>query len=327
MSLPKVFLTRRIPQGGLDLLAGQVDAEVWPDDLPPSPDVLHEKIQHADGLLTMLSDPIDADLIRSTSRPLKVISQYAVGFDNIDLAAANERGIPVGNTPGALTDATADLTWALLMAAARHVVAGDRFTRSGQWRTWGPTFMLGSDFTHATLGVVGFGRIGQAVARRAQGFDMHILYTSAHRHEEAEAELSATYTTLDKLLAQSDFVSLHTPLTPQTHHLISHAQFAQMKSGAVLVNTARGSIVDPQALYQALSDHRIASAALDVTEPEPISAGDPLLSLDNLIITPHIGSAGIQARTRMAEMAVANLLAGLRGERLPHCVNPMVYAK
>jgi len=327
MNLPKVFITRKIPEKGLALLRGQVDAEIWPEFLPPSPEILHEKVHGVEGLLCLLTDRMNASVMDAAGSSLRVISQFAVGYDNIDMPAATARHIPVGNTPGVLTDATADFTWALLMAAARRVAEGDRFARSGEWKTWGPTFLLGPDVAHATLGIVGFGRIGQAVARRARGFDMRILYTDNSRKPELEQDLSATYGSLDDILTQADFISLHTPLTPETHHLISHAQFARMKPGAVLINTARGGIVDPQALYDALRERRIAAAAIDVTEPEPIPANSPLLGLDNLIVTPHIASASIQSRDKMAEMAALNLLAGLRGERLPNCVNPEVYSK
>lgn len=325
MAKPKVFVTRLIPQKGLDLLQSELALDIWPADLPPAYDVLLEKVRGVDGLLCLLTDKIDERVIDSAGKNLKVISQFAVGYDNIDVKAATARGIPVGNTPGVLTDATADFTWALLMAAARRLVEGDRFTRSGQWKTWGPTFLLGPDVAHATLGIVGFGRIGQAVARRAAGFDMRVLYYDTQRHPDLEETLGVAYTPLDRLLREADFVTLHTPLTQQTHHLISDEQFAMMKPGAVLVNTSRGGVVNPDALFRALSTGRIAAAALDVTEPEPIPTDSPLLTLDNLIIAPHIASASIQARTRMAEMAAANLLAGLRGERLPNCVNPQVY--
>lgn len=325
MMRPKVLVTRRIPETGLQMIQAAAEVDLWPEELPPSYAILTKRVKNMDGLLCLLTDRIDAALIDAALPNLRVISQYAVGYDNIDVPAATTRGIPVGNTPGVLTDATADFTWALLMAAARRLVEGDRYTRSGQWKTWGPTLLLGPDVARATLGIVGFGRIGQAVARRARGFDMRILYNDTARHPEVERELGVIYTPFEELLQQADFITLHTPLTPQTHHLISTAQFALMKPGAVLVNTARGGIVDPQALYTALSTQRIAAAALDVTEPEPILMDSPLLTLDNLIIAPHIASASIQSRDRMAQMAAENLLAGLRGERLPNCVNPQVY--
>lgn len=325
MKKPRVWITRRIPQRGVDLITPYAEIDLWEDELPPPYDVVLEKVQGIEGLLCLLTDRIDERVMDAAGPSLRVISQFAVGYDNIDIAAATARKIPVGNTPGVLTDATADFTWALLMAAARRVIEGDRFVRSGQWKTWGPTFLLGADFAGSTLGIIGFGRIGQAVARRARGFEMKVLYFDPKRHPALENEIGATYATLEEVLQEADFISIHTPLTPDTYHLISDAQFARMKSGAILINTARGGVVDPQALYRALITHRIAGAALDVTEPEPIPPDSPLLSLENLIITPHIASASIHSRTRMAEMAAENLLAGLRGERLPNCVNPEVY--
>jgi glyoxylate reductase len=324
MSRPIVFVTRRLP-GDLTPLHQIADVEVWAERNPPPIDLLLEKVKLLDGLLCLLTDPIDQRLIE-TGRSLKVISQMAVGYDNIDIAAATSQRIPVGHTPGVLTDATSDLTWALIMAAARRVVEGDRLTRAGQWKTWEPDWLLGPNVTGATLGIVGLGRIGQAVARRAQGFEMKLLYTSRHRCDETvERSLHIEFAPFEELLQASDFVTIHTPLSPETHHLFGDRQFAQMKSSAILINTARGSIVDPAALYRALKSHQIAAAALDVTEPEPISMDSPLLTLDNLIITPHIGSASQQARAKMASMAIANLIAGLKGDRLPFCVNPEVY--
>lgn len=320
----QVFVTRRLP---IDLTAIErvAEVEVWPERQPPPYDVLLEKVQTVNGVLCLLTDSIDRQLIEA-GRSLQVISQMAVGYDNIDIAAATARGIPVGNTPGVLTNATADLTWALLMAAARRLVEADQFTRSGQWQTWEPDLLLGGDLAGATLGVVGLGRIGQAVARRAKGFEMQILYSSRHRCEpELESFLGAEQVAFDRLLQESDFVTIHTPLSPEAHHLFGDSEFAQMKPSAILINTARGAIVDPTALYQALSTGQIAAAAIDVTEPEPIPLDSPLLTLKNLIITPHIGSASIQTRQRMATMAMANLIAGLGKHRLPYCVNPQVY--
>ena len=300
--------------------------EVWAERQPPAYDVLLEKVQAIDGLLCLLTDQIDRQLIEA-GRSLQVISQMAVGYDNIDIQTATQKGIPVGHTPGVLTAATADLTWALLMAAARQVVAGDRFTRSGQWQTWEPDLLLGPDVAGATLGIVGFGRIGQAIAQRAKGFEMRILYTSRHRcNPDLEQALGVEFVPFERLLQMADFVTIHTPLSPETHHLFSTPQFEQMRSAAILINTARGAIVDPDALYHALQTGQIAAAAIDVTEPEPIAMDSPLLHLDNLIITPHIGSASIQTRQKMATMAITNLIAGLRGDRLPYCVNPQVYA-
>ena len=322
---PRIFVTRRIPDVGLEMLQQEAEVEVWPDPLPPEYPVLMQKVQGIDGLLCMLTDRIDRTLIDAIGPQVKVISQMAVGIDNIDVAEATTRSIPVGNTPGVLTDTTADFAWALLMAAARRVVESDKFTREGKWKTWGPTDFLGPDITGATLGIIGFGRIGQALAKRAQGFDMHILYYSRHPHPEAEKKYHAHYVDLDTLLQESDFVSLHTNLTPETHHLMDDARFKTMKPGGILINTARGPVVEPEALYRALSSGTIAYAAIDVTEPEPIEPDNPLLTLDNIIVSPHIASASFKTRNRMATMAAENLIAGLKRQNLPNCVNPQVY--
>ena len=318
-----VFVTRQLP-ASLEQLRKIADVEVWPDRLPPPYEVLLDRAARVDGLLCLLTDRLDRQLI-SQAPSLKVISQMAVGFDNIDVATASAGGIPVGNTPGVLTDATADFTWALLMAAARRVVEADRFTRSGEWRTWEPDLLLGPNVAGATLGIVGLGRIGQAVARRASGFDMRVLYASKHRKPEVERSLGVEFAVLEDLLQQSDFVTIHTPLADDTYRLFAEPQFELMKPTAILINTARGPIVDPDALHRALSTGQISAAALDVTDPEPIDRHSPLLQLENLIVTPHIGSASRQTRAKMASMAIANLVAGLTGERLPNCVNPEVY--
>lgn len=325
-NLARVFITRRLPQvDELEQLHQIAVVETWSERQPPPYSVLLEKVKSLDGLLCLLTDSIDWQLLEMAPS-LKVISQMAVGHDNIDISAATARGIPVGNTPGVLTNATADLTWALLMAAARRIVEAQSFVRNGQWLTWEPTLLLGADLSGSTLGIIGLGRIGQAVARRARGFDLKILYYSRHRLESSlEKSFGVEYTELEALLSESDFITLHTALSAETHHLIGDRQFQLMKSSAILINTARGSIVDPQALYQALSTNQIAGAALDVTEPEPIPMDSPLLKLDNVIITPHIGSASYQTRAQMAQMAVNNLIAGLEGKRLPHCVNQELY--
>jgi glyoxylate reductase len=324
MSQPKVFITRRLPTQ-LEQLQEVASIEVWTERQPPPYDVLLEKVKAIDGLLCLLTDRIDHQLLEAATS-LKVISQMAVGYDNIDIPAATAQQIPVGHTPGVLTDATADFAWALLMAAARRVVEADRFTRAGEWRTWEPDLLLGPNITGATLGIVGFGRIGQAVARRAKGFEMRILYTSRHRCEpELEQSLGVEFVAFDRLLCESDFVTIHTPLSEDTYHLFSDREFERMKPSSILINTARGAVVDPDGLYQALSSGQIAGAALDVTEPEPIAMDSPLLTLDNVIIAPHLGSASRQTREKMANMAIENLIAGLRGDRLPYCVNPEVY--
>lgn len=327
MSKPTVFVTRIIPAIGMEMLHQIAEIEVWPDRLPPPYEILLEKVKGKDGLLCLLTDKIDRNLLETAGSSLKVISQMAVGYDNIDIAAATAKRIPVGHTPDVLTDATADLTWALLMTAARRVLEADKFTRGGEWKTWEPTLLLGADISGATLGIVGCGRIGQAVARRAVGFGMRILYYNRQRLEPSlEKSLGLEYREFDVLLAESDFVTIHTSLSQDTYHLFSDAQFEIMKQNAILINTARGSIVDADALYRALTSGRISGAALDVTDPEPIPLDSSLLTLDNLIITPHIGSASRQTRDKMAMMAASNLAAGLKGEKLPYCVNPQVYS-
>ena len=326
MSKPRVFMTRIIPEEGLEMVRSVSEAEVWPGELPPPYEALVQKITSVDGLLCLLTDRIDSDLIAAAGESLKVISQMAVGYDNIDIQAATERGIPVGNTPGVLTDATADFAWALLMAAARRVVEADKFTRDGHWKTWGPTLLMGPDVAGATLGIVGLGRIGQAVVKRAQGFQMRIIYHDIQRRPDIEETMGVEFASFDSLLQESDFVSIHTVLSDDTHHLFGEKQFNLMKPSGILINTARGPIVEPIALYSALHEGKIAYAALDVTESEPIHADDPLLELENIIITPHIASASKYARTKMATMAAENLIAGLKGEDLPNCVNPEVFS-
>jgi glyoxylate reductase len=324
---PRVFITRSIAAEALGLIEAVADIEVWPDELPPSYDVLKEKACGVDALLTMLSDRIDAVLMDAAPN-LRVVSNYAVGFDNIDITEATRRGIIVGNTPGVLTETTADLAFTLLMAAARRVVKADSYTRNGLWKTWGPGILLGQDIHRATLGIIGLGRIGIEVARRARGFSMEVLHHSRNRREEAEQDLGIEYVPeLDSLLARSDFVSLHVPLTPETRHLIGSPQFTMMKPSAVIVNTSRGAVIDQIALYQALKTGQIFAAAIDVTDVEPIPPDDPLLTMDNIIITPHIGSASFITRQNMAIMAANNLLAGLRGEVPPYCVNPAALRK
>jgi glyoxylate reductase len=326
MSQPKVFITRQIPEAGLSLLTNQVDLEIWDKSEPPPDSILLEKVSQIDGLLCLLTDQIDQNLIDHAPH-LKVISQMAVGYDNIDINAATKRGIPVGNTPGVLTEATADLTWALLMAITRRITEAQDYVKQGQWTTWQPMGLLGADFSGSTLGLIGLGRIGQAVARRAKGFNLKILYHNRHRlAPNLEQELGLEYVSLETLLQTSDFVSLHTPLTETTYHLIGSKQLNLMKKTAFLINTARGGILDQEALYQTLVNQDIAGAALDVTDPEPLPKDHKLLTLNNVIITPHIGSASYNTRSQMAIIAAQNLLAGLQGKPLPHCVNPEVYS-
>ena len=324
MSRPKVFVTRLILESGLKLIRDFCEPDIWPDELPPSHATIQRRIRGVEGLLCLLTDKIDTEIIQAAGPGLKVISNYAVGVDNVDVAAATARGIPVSNTPGILTDATADLAFALLLAAARRVAEGERLVKSGGWKTWGPGFMLGADLTGATLGIVGFGRIGRAVARRARGFGMRIIFSDPSL-SSPEPGVNATQVDFDTLLRESDFISLHTPLTNDTRGLINATTLSRMKATAVLVNTARGPVVDQEALYDALKSRSIFAAALDVTVPEPLPPDHPLLTLENCLVVPHIASASWRTRERMSAMAAENLIAGLKGERLPNCVNPEVY--
>ncbi|MGC9468841.1 MAG: 2-hydroxyacid dehydrogenase [Anaerolineae bacterium] len=319
---PKVYVTRKVPDAGLAMVQKQCEARVWEDELPVPREVLLEEVRDVEGLYCLLTDRVDEALLDAAPN-LRVVSNYAVGYNNIDVEACTARGIPVGNTPGVLTDTTADFAFALLMAAARRIPEGVQYVLDGKWKTWGPKLLLGVDVYGSTLGIIGFGRIGQAMARRARGFDMRVLYYDRYAGE-VDPDL-AECVDLDTLLAESDFVSVHVPLTDETHHLLGEAAFAKMKPTAVLVNTARGPVVDPDALFEALEARRIAAAALDVTEPEPLPPDHPLLSLPNCLVTPHIASASIATRNKMAVIAAENLLAGLEGRHLPHCVNPEVY--
>jgi lactate dehydrogenase-like 2-hydroxyacid dehydrogenase len=323
---PRVFVARVVPEAALRLILEACEAAVWEGEDPPPRTELLRAIAGCDGIMTMLTDRVDDEFLDAAGPRLRVVSNMAVGFDNIDVPACTRRGVPVGNTPGVLTETTADLAWALILAAARRLPEGERFVHSGAWRTWSPMHQLGLDVHGATLGIVGFGRIGQAVARRAIGFEMPVLYASRRRVDPAvEAALNATWLPMDDLLARADIVTVHVDLNPSTQRLIDAAALARMKPTAILVNTTRGPVVDPGALYRALRDGVIRAAALDVTDPEPIPADDPLLTLDNCLIVPHIGSATEATRGKMAAMAAANLLAGVRGERLPNVVNPEVY--
>ena len=304
--MARCFVSRKIPGPALDRLLDAHEVDVWPHRLPPTPDELRERVADVEGLLSLLTDTVDQALLDAAPE-LRAISNYAVGTDNVDLDAATERGIPVGNTPDVLTDATADLAFALLLALARRLPEGERDVREGQWVPLEPARNLGAEVTGATLGIIGFGRIGKAVARRAEGFGMEIVHTGDHELEE--------------LLERSDFVSLHCPLTPETRHLIDTAALERMKPTALLINTARGPIVDAAALERALQERAIAGAALDVTDPEPLPADHPLLQAPNLLIVPHVGSATVRTRHKMTEIAVDNLLAALAGEPMPHQAN------
>lgn len=324
MAKPKVFVTRLIPEKGLDLIREACDADVWQAELPPTRAELVRHVRGVDGFLCLLTEQIDGEVMDEAGPQLKVISNHAVGFDNIDVGAATARKIPVGNTPEVLTDATADFAFALMMAVARRIPEAERYVHDGKWKTWGPLTLLGGELTGRTLGLIGFGRIGKAMARRALGFEMRVIYYDPDETKPSP-ELKASRVDFETLLAESDFISLHTPLTPDTRHMIDSEAFSKMKPNAVLVNTARGPVVDPEALYEALKEKRIFGAGLDVTEPEPLPLDSPLLTLDNLLITPHIASAGRATRAQMAWMAARNLIAGVKGEPLPNCVNPQVY--
>jgi glyoxylate reductase len=303
----RCFVTRALPGAALGRLAAEHDVTIHAGGLPPSPAQLRDAAATADGLLCLLTDRVDAALLDAAPR-LRAISNYAVGSDNIDVAAATARGIPVGVTPDVLTEATADLAFALLLAAARRLPEAQADLRAGRWRTWEPQGWLGADVHGTTLAIVGPGRIGEAVARRAEGFAMRVLRVG--RDDD-----------LHDALAQADHVSVHVPLTAATHHLIDDAALHAVRPGAVLVNTARGGVVDQTALAAALRDGRLAAAGLDVTDPEPLPPGHPLLDAPNLLVVPHIGSATHTARERMADLAVDNLLAGLRGEPMPHAAS------
>ncbi len=316
----KAFITRTLPEEAMQLIRESIESvEVWPGDVPPARQELLARVADADGLLCLLTDKIDSELISYAPR-LKVISQMAVGYDNIDVPACKARGLALGNTPGVLTETTADLAFALLMAAARRIAEAERFTRSGEWQTWSPMLLTGPDVHHATLGIIGMGRIGYEMARRAHGFAMTILYAGNHSNPEADSAFQARYVPMEEVLAKSDFVSIHTPLNESTRHLISTRELRQMKPTAILVNTSRGPVVDQRALAEALKNGVIAGAGLDVFETEPLPLSDPLLTLKNVVLLPHIGSASIATRTRMAVIAARNLIAGLRGEPLPHSI-------
>ncbi len=325
MARPRVFVSRQIFPEALEMISSVADVDLWESEMPPPRDVLLKRVRGVDGLLCLLTDKVDSELMDTAGPQLKVVSQIAVGFDNIDVPEATSRGIPVGNTPDVLTHTTADAAWALMMAAARRITEGERAVRAGQWRTWHPLHFLGQDIYGATLGVIGMGRIGIEVAKRARGFEMQVLYDDVYRREDLEAELGYRYVDQDTLLAESDFVTLHTVLDDSTHHLIGEVELAKMKPTAVLVNASRGPVVDPEALYDALRNGVIGAAALDVTDPEPIPASDPLLTLDNCVIVPHIASASVKTRGEMSRIAAQNLINGLNGERLLTPVNPEVY--
>lgn len=324
MALPKVYVTRRVQDAGIDLLKGRADFEVWEKNVPMDRESLLKKAPLVKGLLCTLSDKIDPELL-DLCPDLKVVSNYGVGYDNIDVEAATARGVMVTNTPDVLTNATADTAFTLILASARRVVEANEFLRSGDWITWEPDLLLGQDVSEATLGIVGMGKIGQAVARRAAGFSMKVLFHNRSPRPELEKELGARQVSLDELLRESDFVSLHCPLSDETKGLIGEEELKKMKKSAILVNTSRGPVVDQKALFKACSEKWIWGAGLDVFDVEPVPLDEPLLTLKNVTTIPHLGSATLKTREAMAMKAATNLLAGLEGKRPPNLVNPAVW--
>ena len=325
MPRPRVFVTRRMAQEAIDLLRTELDVEVWPGDHAPPRHVLLKKARECIALLTTVEDRIDEAVLAAGHGALKVVANCTIGVDNFDVEAATRLGVAMCNTPGVLTKTTADLAFALILATARQVVQGDRDVRAGKWKNWHPFAYTGPDVHGATLGIIGLGQIEQEVARRAMGFEMSVLYYNPTRRPEAEATYSLAFRpNIPSVLRDADFVSLHVPLTTDTHHMMGRDYLKLMKPTAILVNTARGAIVDPQALYEALRDGVIAGAGLDVTEPEPIPPDHPLLTLPNVVVTPHVGSASLQTRREMALLAARNILAALNGQEMPTCLNPEV---
>ena len=319
----KIFVTRKIPEPGLDLLRKDHEIEIFPHDRVPTKKDILDGLKGKDGLLCLLSDPIDADVINAEPK-LKMIANYAVGFDNIDVQAATTRKIPVSNTPGVLTDATSEMAWALLFAVARRVVEADEFTRKGKFIGWGPLLMIGQDVAGKTLGIIGAGRIGSAFALKSKGFNMKVLYVDSIKNDKLEKELGAKKVEINELLEKSDFISLHVPLIPSTHHLIDEKELKMMKKTAILINTSRGPIVNEKILAKALKEKWIFGAGLDVYENEP-EITEELKKLENVVIQPHSASATIDSRTNMALLAANNMIAGLNGELPPNCVNPEVF--
>jgi glyoxylate reductase len=325
MAKPKVYVTRELLERGMKIIRERFDVEVWPEYGPPPKEEIIRKVRGVDALVTLLSDKIDAEVFEAAPK-LKIVAQMAVGYDNIDVAEATKRGIYVTNTPGVLTETTADFAWALLLAVARRVVEADKYVRTGQWKvSWHPSMLLGRDVYGATLGIIGAGRIGRAVARRAKGFNMKIIYYDVvPMPPEDEKELGARLVDLDTLFREADFISIHVPLTKETYHLVNEDKLKLMKKTAYLINNSRGPVVDEKALYKALKEGWIAGAALDVFEREPTPMDNPLLKLDNVVVAPHISSASYETRSRMAEMVAENLVAFFEGRQPPNLVNPEV---
>lgn len=321
----KIFITREIPKPGIDVLKRECTVEMNPHDRVLNKEEIIKGVKGKDGLLCLLTDPIDKDVIAAEPK-LKMIASYAVGYDNIDVAAATKKGIPVSNTPGVLTQTTAELAWALLFSVSRRIVEGDAFTRGGQFNGWAPMLLLGQDISQKTLGIVGTGRIGTAFALKSKGFDMTVLYTDERKNEQLERELGARKVPLLTLLKESDFISLHVPLTPRTYHLIDEKELKSMKTTAVLINTSRGPIIRETALVKALKEHWIFGAGLDVYENEP-EISNELRNLQNVVLQPHTGSGTLETRTKMALMAAENLLIGLKGGIPPNCINKEVFQK
>ncbi|MDQ3443496.1 MAG: D-glycerate dehydrogenase [Chloroflexota bacterium] len=323
---PRVAVTRLIPEAGLDLLRASCDVAIWEGDLPPGQQELDTLLDGAVGVLSLLTERIDGDLL-DRHPSIEVVSNFAVGYDNVDVEAATARNVAVCNTPGVLTQATAEFAFTLLVSAARRVVEADRYVREGHWQTWGPRLLLGQDIGGATLGIVGFGRIGKELARMASGFNMRILANDAYEDPKAAEEFGVTYVPLDELLRESDFVSLHVALTPETQQLIGAHELGLMKTTAVLINAARGPVVDTDDLVAALQSGEIFAAGLDVTDPEPLPADHPLVSLPNCIVVPHIASATVTTRDAMARLAANNLIDVLNGRTPEVIVNPEVLGR
>jgi len=321
----KIFVTRKIPEPGLDLLRKEYELEVYKYDRVPTKEEIIKGLKGKDGLLCLLTDPIDREVISSEPK-LKMIASYAVGYNNIDIQAATKRGIPVSNTPDVLTDTTAEMTWALLFSVARRIIEGDRFTRAGKFTGWAPMLMLGQDISNKTLGIIGAGRIGTAFALKSKGFNMKVLYVDERQNTILERELGAKKVSFDDILKKSDYISVHVPLIPSTHHLIGEKELQLMKKNAVLINTSRGPVIDEKALVKALKEKRIFGAGLDVYEHEPMIEKE-LLELDNVVLQPHSASATTETRTKMAIMAAENMMAGLSGKIPPNCINPEVFKK